>query len=753
MTVTKQRFDSEAGRQAFELLRSRATSYAVIGVLIAIVAVIAATVLVCGYVYDALSVETIIIAHRDNIALWGLDAMPFVFAIWGQYVSLKMAYEAGDVVDDAAQDLQQCLDEARASSQAATDRFARVSHELRSPINAIIGMSDLVLSEPDPEQRRHHAQVIRDSAAGLLSLVNDILDYSKIEAGYMELDAVEFDLHDTIKSAAALLDQTARGKGLHLECTVADTVPRRVGGDPGRLRQIVINLLSNAIKFTERGWVAVRVTGADAPPNGGHLVQFEIADTGLGIDAADQPYLFEPYRQASGSKTQGTGLGLSITRELVRTMGGSIDVESNPGRGSAFRFDVQLRPASTETVVDRSEIELDGRRVLVADPDPGGRASLERHLRELGMEVTTVADGEEGKRVATAAAEADQPFDLVLADMFLPELSGEELGRLLKQRPYGDHTVCAIMTAAGARGDAKRCSEAGFAGYLTHPIPTEYLGELVAAMIATQQLPETERRRQGLVTRYHVRAPVRHTDPVLVVDDSEINREIAVGHLDALGVSSDTVASGEEAIEALRDNKYAAVLLDLQLPDVDGDRVVKTIREFDAPHGDVPVLMLTAGVTDSERQRCSDAGADEFVVKPIERDHLWSALAPRLTRDVERTSSDKREARRLQTPRPSINPRLARMFLQEAEDRLDEIRSAAKSSSIDRDRIQRHAHTLKSASCHFPENELTDAAARLERIAPVGHDYAIQAQIAAVESAWDKLRPQLQSVVEKAQAG
>ncbi len=752
MTATKQRFDSEAGRRAFELLRSKATSYAVIGVLIAIAAVIVATVLVCAYVYDGLSLDTVMIAHRDNIALWALDAMPFVFAIWGQYVSLKMAYDAGDVVDDAAQDFQQRLEEVRASSQAATDRFARVSHELRTPINAIIGMSDLVLTESDSDQRRHHAQVIRDSAAGLLSLVNDILDYSKIEAGFMELDAVEFDLHDTIKGAAALLEQTALEKGLRLECTIADTVPRRVVGDPGRLRQIAINLLSNAIKFTERGRVAVRVTGAEAASAGGHLVHFEIADTGLGIDPADQPYLFEPYRQASGSQTQGTGLGLSITRELVRAMGGSIDVESTPGSGSVFRFDVQLRPASTETVLDRSEIELAGKRVLVAEPDPGGRASLEHHLAELGMEVTTVADGEEAKRIATGAAEADEPFDLVLADMFLPKLSGEELGRLLKQRQYGEHTAFAIMTAAGARGDAKRCSEAGFAGYLTHPIPTEYLGELVAAMLATQQLPETERRRQGLVTRYHVREQVQHTDPVLVVDDSGINREIAVGHLDALGVSSDTVASGEEAIDALRQNKYAAVLLDLQLPDVDGDRVVKTIREFESPHGDVAVLMLTAGATESERQRCSDAGADEFVVKPIERDQLWSALAPRLTRGADRTSSDKREARRLQSPRPSINPRLARVFLQEAEDRLDEIRSAATGSSVNRDRIQRHAHALKSASCHFPENELTDAAARLERIAPVGHDYAIQAQIEAVESAWGELRPQLEGVVEQAKA-
>ncbi len=747
------RFDYEPARQAFLVLRTQATYYAVAGVLIAIAAAILATLLVCIHVYDGVTLDNVRRAHRENIALWALDAMPFLFALWGQYTSLKMAKRAGSMVETTTDALRDELEEVQARSQAKTDFFARMSHELRTPINAIIGMSDLILSEDDPEQRQRHAQVIHDSAEGLLVLINDILDFSKIESGGMELDEVAFDLHEVLSGTATLMEGTARKKGLELECDIPEAAPRRVIGDPSRLRQIAINLLGNAIKFTEHGKVALRLRDWSLEAKGAHAIRFEVADTGPGISPAHQERLFEPYRQAPGKSKKGTGLGLAISLELARAMDGSIGLDSSEGQGSTFRVTVRLKPVSSEAApVDRSEIDLRGQRVLLADADASAGDALARELESHGMVVTRTGDGLDAVQRAQRAQQQGQPFALILADMFLPNLSGEELGRRLKARGDMDDVAIAIMTAAGARGDAKRLNDAGFVGYLSRPVPSEHMGELVRAMLATQRLAPDERRRQGLVTRYDIREGAQETRPVLVVDDSDINREITVSYLEGLGLRVDAVADGASAIHAVRGERYAAVLMDLQLPDRSGDRVTAAIRGLEAPHSRVPILIFTAGASEQQRHRCKDAGADDFVLKPIRRDTLWTKLQPHLESTGTSAPVQAAAGGAAQSDAADINPKLAKVFMGEADDHLDHI-DAAIAASIDRETIGRRAHALKSASQHFPPNDLTEAARRLEELANSGDDDAIAAQVESVRSAWKRLRAVLEEATQNGPSG
>lgn len=737
ITAGHSSFDYETAAQVFRVLRARATLYAVIGTLIAIIAVILATLLVCVHVYDGITTDNIMLAHRENIAIQALDAMPFLFAWWGQYASSKMAAEAGSMVERRTDDLKQELADARFTAQAKTDFFARMSHELRTPINAIVGMSELVMNTDDPEQRRHHAQVIHDSAYGLLTLINDVLDFSRIEAGRMELDDVGFDLHDHLNGTATLLDQQAREKGIRLVSLIPPDTPRRVVGDPGRLRQIVINLVGNAIKFTSEGEVILAVKRWESLDAGGYRIRIEVADTGVGITPEAQEHLFEPYSRVGTESTEGTGLGLSITRDLVAAMEGTIGVESEPGVGSVFWFEIQLGAARAPER-DAPAPRLRGRRVLLADPDPDQRTALASQLRTLGMWVTQAGDGVEAMQMALRAAADSTAYDLLLAELFLPHLSGEELGRRLKQRPETCTTSLAIMTATGARGDARRLNEAGFAGYLTRPIPPEKLEELVQAILATHALPEAERRREGLVTRYHVEQSCARGRgrPVLVVDDSAISREITLHQLDRLGIDAEQVETGTRAVEAVGSRDYAAILMDLRLPDMHGADAIQAIRRNANARALPPILVLTAGATADERQRCENAGIEAFMTRPIEREALRSALAPWI-----RARSDTATE-----PETTISgapePKLVRVFVQEADERIGAMRTTL-AGNADLDVLGRHAHTIGSTSRHFRGTELTDLARHIEALANAGDLDSVRAAFPEMENAWTALRADL----------
>ena len=590
------------------LLRERASIYAVYGVYIASISVVIATLLVSYVMVDAITIEGIVLAQTSNIALWTVDAMPFVFAMWGQYASYRMAREANEFVQTKTQSLREALTKADFTSKAKSDFFAKMSHELRTPINGIIGMSDLVLETKLTKEQHRHIDIIKSSASGLLTLINDLLDFSKIGAGKLELEEIEFDLRDCVEKSATLLTQQAHAKGLVLTNLIQNDVPSHLLGDPGRLRQIIINLLGNAIKFTHTGEIVLSVKKMTDEARDQVRLHVEVADTGIGLSAKNQTKLFQPYNQAGASTSRrygGTGLGLTISKELAEAMGGQIGVKSQEGKGSVFWFTANFRkPAALSAAPAPTQINLKGLRVLVADSNIPTRVGLVDQLNALGLEVQSIGNGNAALQMVRSAAGSDFRFDLVLVDMFLPNLSGEELGHELKSQPETRDTVLVILTSAGVRGDAQRLNQAGFAGYFGKPIQPDDLQDMLKTVMATRSMDEQERQRAGLVTKYTLSGMRKKLARLLLVEDSDVNQEIMQKMLSKLGYSADMAENGRAAIEAATHEDYGLILMDLHLPDISGIEAIEAIRAQSGARANTAIAVLTAGASDEEMARC-----------------------------------------------------------------------------------------------------------------------------------------------------
>lgn len=753
MAETGRRRDRAAGpraeqenlaRNALQLFYARASRYAIYGALIAACAVVLGTLLVAVHVYDGITLEAIARAHRENIALQVLDVMPFIFAFWGQYASLRMTRAAGAMVSSRTRSLREELEQTRYTAQAKTDFFARMSHELRTPLNAILGMSELLMENGADEDPRRRAAIIHEAAEGLLTLINDVLDYSKIEAGRLELDEVEFNLHECVQSTVSMLLPQAHKKGLRLLALIPGNAPRRLIGDPGRLRQILINLIGNAIKFTDRGEVVVSLKDWQAEGADSLLLHFEVADTGIGISPKDQRLLFQPYRQATEARTArrgGTGLGLSITKELVEAMHGTIGVDSESGQGSRFRFQVRLGLAEEVDLAHLArQLELRGVRLLLAEPPGPARDSLADQCRALGLDVSLADDGVDALQYALRAVVEGRPYELLLADMFLPCLDGETLGRRLLARPETAGLSVGLMTTAGTRGDAKRLGEAGFAGYLTRPVPPEQLRDLLAAMLAMQALTEDQRRRHGLITRHYLREHEAAGGRVLLIEDSEVNSEITVAQLRKLGCRVTRAVDGGEGLQVLRENAYDAALVDLQLPDMTGAQLIAAIRELPLPAGKTPLIVFTAGATAAEREQCRRAGADDFLLKPAAAGQLARALSPYLPLAGGAEAGE---------DSPAPDPQLIVVFLQEAEHRMAELADLLTERRPDLAAAARHLHTLKGGARHFRNTMLPELADKLEALALENDAPALKRAFPELRVAWEALQAELEQAISE----
>ena len=738
-------------REDLLLLREKASKYALYGVLIAGASVVIATLLVSYVMTDAISLEGIILAQTSNIALWTVDAMPFIFAMWGQYASRRMAHEAEEVVQTKTQTLREALTKADFTSKAKSDFFAKMSHELRTPINGIIGMSDLVLETKLTKDQHRHLDIIKSSASGLLTLINDLLDFSKIEAGKLVLEEIEFDPRDCIEKSATLLAQQAHAKGLALTNLIQSDVPTRLRGDPGRLRQIVINLLGNAIKFTHAGEVVLSVK--KLPDESGDRVRLrvEVADTGIGMSAKDQTKLFQPYSQAGTSTSRhygGTGLGLTISKDLVEAMGGEIGVNSREGKGSVFWFTAEFRkPAVMNEAVPTTRVDLRGLRVLVADGNIPARVTLVDQLKALGLEVQSIGNGTAALQMIRSAAGTDFSFDLVLMDMFLPNLSGEELGHELKAHGETCDTVLVILTSAGVRGDAQRLNQAGFAGYFGKPIPPEDLRDALKAVMATRDMDEPERQRAGLVTKYTLSGMRRKLARLLLVDDSTVNLEIMQKMLSRLGHTTDVAENGRAAITAATSEDYGLILMDLHLPDISGIEAIEAIRALPGALARTPIAVLTAGASDEEIARCRALEVGDFLVKPLDSNVLVEALKRyRITPVTVTETADTPPPEKPAVPAPASSeatpdPKLVEIFTKEATQRLASLHEAL--ATGDASRAAREAHTLKSSSAYFKAEAMHEAAARIEEMANNGQLDQTKPVLEKLEQSYARLRDHL----------
>lgn len=622
----------------------------------------------------------------------------------------------------AQQELRSALNQAVDAARLKSEFLATMSHEIRTPLNAVIGMTELLLHSQLSDDQRHCATVAHESGQTLLHLINDILDFSKIEAQRVELEFIEFRMIALVEGVAGIFASQAARNHVALMTYVNPRIPQALLGDPGRLRQILTNLTGNAVKFTQNGSVVLTADVERERAGDSIDVHFAVQDTGIGIDPQTLQNLFEPFRQADGSMTRrfgGTGLGLSISKSLVELMGGSIRVQSAPGEGSTFSFTLTLKCAQGQP---HEPPDLSAMRALVVDDDPIAQEIFARYLTSWQMRCDTVGDPAHAcAMVETASAAADH-YDVVLVDLMLPHMDGFEFARRLQDSEGIDRTRLIMVTAYDEPERGRQAIEAGFSAYLTKPVRQSQLYDCIVNA-ASGVLP------QDFARTAHAAAEPKHGRRILVAEDNAINREVALRQLGKLGFAAQAVTDGSHAVEAALSGQFDVVLMDCQMPVMDGFEATRAIRKGEARSGTrVRIVAMTANALAEDRQACMDAGMDDYIAKPV----TLEALSRVLGSGEKRESLDLRRLDELfEGDRRGVNE-----FLASALPALLRIINRVEESSDTNARLAA-AHELKGAAANIGAAEIAAVAAQIEKHVRSGQNDC-SALIGALHEAYER---------------
>jgi signal transduction histidine kinase/DNA-binding response OmpR family regulator/HPt (histidine-containing phosphotransfer) domain-containing protein len=692
-----------------------------------------------------------------------------VLTILTTLASFMLIFEpVARLINRVMREREEALQVAREASRHKSQFLANMSHEIRTPMNGIIGMGELLASTRLHPEQRDCLNMMRHSADSLLTLLNDILDFSKIEAGKLDLESAPFSLRDCVESTVQTFSARATQKGLELSCRIHPSIPDRLTGDSGRLRQVIANLVGNAIKFTAQGKVFVNVSrlpaqaaGAEAqePASASQAVsaggesldsariglKFSVKDTGIGIPADKQGSIFEAFSQADASTTRkygGTGLGLAICSQLVRMMNGRIHVESEPGRGSTFSFTALLGVEVDQPRAPKALADLRGLPVLVIDDDKISRHVFEELLRSWKMHPILADNGKTGLDWLQQSAERGNPIRLIVVDRMMPEMDGFEFAERLRRIDLVHPCATIMVTSLVRPGDVDRCRELNICRCLAKPVKSSELLNTILAEFDPDREPDED--RSDVVTATQPRR-------ILLVEDDPINQRVAVGFLKPFGHVVEVVADGQLAVERVIREPFDLVLMDVQLPTLDGYQATRAIRNSKSPHKRTPIIAMTANAMKGDRERCLQAGMDGYVAKPIDREKLRAAVesvpatvlpqpeaqhpqpvatAPGLGHGGGETSTPAAgkwdvaqeagmidwEAALQRIPGEiDVARDLAAMLRTEAPRLLNETATALQAG--DWVRLRRAAHTLKGSASIFAAQAVVDLAGQLESMA------------------------------------